>query len=61
MDLIMTYRGTKTRTARLKDSDYQQVLLIAKANNCNTLRDFLEAIANQDLIVVKNFSKILDK
>jgi hypothetical protein len=53
----MPNQGHKVRGFRLNDEDYQKLLHIAKANDCNTLKQFIECIVKQDLIVIKNFSQ----
>lgn len=53
----MPNQGFKQRTVRLNDEEFQKIIHIVKANDCQYLSDFLRAIIAQDLIVLKNFSK----
>ena len=53
----MPNQGFKIRSFRFPDDKYERLLAIAKSHNCKDIRELMTKITEQDLIVIKNFSK----
>ena len=53
----MPNQGFKQRTFRFSDDKFERLKALIKANECDNVSEFLSKIVEQDLLVVKNFSK----
>ena len=53
----MPNQGFKIRSFRFPDDKYERLLTIAKTHGCKDLREFMLKITDQELVVIKNFSK----